>query len=316
MIKTKDLTKRYGDITALNSLNLEIEEGMIFGYIGPNGAGKTTTIRILCSLLKPTDGEAFIDNISVRRKPEKIKTLVGYMPDFFGVYDEMRVWEYIDFFGAAYRIPRRKRKKRIDEVLEITGSREMKDYYIDSLSRGMRQRIIIAKTLIHDPKVLFLDEPTSGLDPRARIEIRKVFLQLKDMGKTILISSHILPELANVCDKIGIIEKSNLCACGTMEEVMHQTRQNRLIEIEFRENADTYIPLFQKQFPVTNPQRTGRVLRFEFAGQESDIENMLKDVSRKEFPILWFREVPVDLEEVFMKITRMEAAGSRSKSDK
>ncbi len=316
MIKTKDLTKRYGDVTALNNLNLEIEEGMIFGYIGPNGAGKTTTIRILCSLLKPTSGEAFIDNINVQKKPDKIKTLVGYMPDFFGVYDEMRVWEYIDFFGAAYKIPRRKRKKQIDEVLEITGSREMKDYYIDSLSRGMRQRIIIAKTLIHDPRVLFLDEPTSGLDPRARIEIRKVFLQLKDMGKTILISSHILPELANVCDKIGIIEKSNLQACGTMEEVMHQTRQNRLIEVEFRDNADKYIPLFQEQFPVKNPQRTGRVLRFEYSGQENDIEKMLKDVLEKNFPVLWFREVPVDLEEVFMKITKMEAAGSRSKADK
>ena len=198
MIATQELTKKYQDVLALDHLNLVVEAGEIFGYIGPNGAGKTTTIRILSGLMRPTSGEATVAGVDVVRHPQEAKKVVGYMPDVFGVYQGMRVWEYLDFFGAAYRLPRVERKARIEEVLAITGTDVMRDYFVDSLSRGMQQRVGIARAMIHNPQVLFLDEPTSGLDPRARIEMRQLLRRLKEMGKTILVSSHILPDRKSV----------------------------------------------------------------------------------------------------------------------
>src|ERR1051325_8240043 len=211
MIKTVNLTKHYKNFVALQNLNLEIEKGHIFGYIGPNGAGKTTTIRVLCGLLKQTSGQAFINGVEVNSKNlQEIKRLVGYLPDYFGVYDQMSVWEFLDFFGAAYKIERNTRRKRIEEVLELTEATYMIDYQMNSLSRGMRQRVGIAKTLLHDPMVIILDEPTSGLDPQARIEGRQLISQLRQLGKTILLSSHILHEISMVCDQIGIIDHGQL----------------------------------------------------------------------------------------------------------
>src|SRR3990172_6702936 len=205
MIKTQNLSKDYGDLTAVSNLNLTIEQGDIFGFIGPNGAGKTTAMRILVTLLEPTHGTAFIDGLDVRKHGKKVRRLVGYMPDFMGVYDDLKVFEYLEFFAAAFGIDRRKRKAIVEGVLELTDLQSKQAATVDSLSRGMQQRLGLARVLIHDPKVLILDEPASGLDPRARIEMRELLRELKRMGKTIIISSHILPELADLCTTIGVI---------------------------------------------------------------------------------------------------------------
>ena len=227
MIRTENLTRDFGGGRGLHGLTMHIPKGKIFGYIGPNGAGKTTTIKLLCSLYRPSAGCAFINGIEVTpANASKIKGIVGYMPDNFGVYDQMSVWEYLDFFCAAYHIPVRQRESRIRSVLELTRSQQMLDYQVASLSKGMTQRIGMAKTLLHDPEVLILDEPASGLDPFARIEMRKTILRLRGLGKTIMLSSHILPELAGVCDLIGILEKGRLLAFGTVDEVSQKVREN------------------------------------------------------------------------------------------
>jgi ABC-2 type transport system ATP-binding protein len=219
MIEIKNLTKYYGRLAALVDLNLHIAPGTIFGFIGPNGAGKTTTMRILATLLAPNAGKACIDGIDVVRDGKKVRRMVGYMPDFIGVYDDLKVFEYLEFFAAAFDIPRQKRKSIVEGVLELTDLTVKRTSTVDSLSRGMGQRLQIARVLIHDPKVLILDEPASGLDPRARIEIRELLRELKRMGKTIMISSHILSELEEMCDQIGIVERGRLVFSGTMDEI-------------------------------------------------------------------------------------------------
>jgi len=222
IIETRGLTKYYGPLAALTDLNLQIEEGEIFGFIGPNGAGKTTTMRILATLLEPTRGQAFIDGMNVGSNGLKVRRLVGYMPDFMGVYDDLKVYEYLEFFAAAFGLDRAKRKAVIGDVLELTDLTVKRSSPVDGLSRGMQQRLQLARVLIHDPKVLILDEPASGLDPRARIEIRELLRELKRMGKTIMISSHILSELEEMCDNVGIIEHGKLIFSGTMSEISAQ----------------------------------------------------------------------------------------------
>ncbi|MBN2374863.1 MAG: ABC transporter ATP-binding protein [Sedimentisphaerales bacterium] len=219
MIETKNLTKHYGDLAALVNLNLNIQTGDIFGFIGPNGAGKTTTMRILATLLEPTSGQAFIDSYDVTKAGQKVRRCVGYMPDFMGVYDDLKVFEYLEFFAAAFNIERKKRKSIVEGVLELTDLQSKSTTAVDSLSRGMQQRLGLARVLIHDPKVLILDEPASGLDPRARIEIRELLRELKRMNKTIMISSHILSELEEICNQVGIIESGKLVFSGTMDEI-------------------------------------------------------------------------------------------------
>ena len=219
MIQTEGLTKYYGQTAALVNLDLQIEAGDIFGFIGPNGAGKTTTMRILATLLEPTRGKASIDGLDVRKFGKRVRQMVGYMPDFMGVYDDLKVFEYLEFFAAAFGIGRRKRKALVDGVLELTDLQVKRAAVVDSLSRGMKQRLSLARALIHDPKVLILDEPASGLDPRARIEIRELLRELKRMGQTIMISSHILSELEEICDHVGIIENGNLVFSGTLGEI-------------------------------------------------------------------------------------------------
>ncbi len=219
MIQTKGLTKFFGQLAAVSNLDLYIPEGGIFGFIGPNGAGKTTTMRILATLLEQTSGTASIDGLDVRRKGRKVRRLVGYMPDFMGVYDDLKVFEYLEFFAAAFDIPRAKRKAIVEQVLELTDLQSKASATVDSLSRGMQQRLGLARVLIHDPKVLILDEPASGLDPRARIEIRELLLELQRMGKTIMVSSHILSELEEICNHVGIIENGQMVFSGTLEEI-------------------------------------------------------------------------------------------------
>ncbi|HUU58148.1 MAG TPA: ABC transporter ATP-binding protein [Phycisphaerae bacterium] len=219
MIQTKKLTKYYGSLAALVDLDLEIRPGDIFGFIGPNGAGKTTTMRILATLLEPSRGSATIDGVDVLRHGKQVRRMVGYMPDFMRVYDDLKVFEYLEFFAAAFGIERRKRKAVVDGVLELTDLTGKSAATVDSLSRGMQQRLGLARVLIHDPKALILDEPASGLDPRARIEMRMLLKELKGMGKTIMISSHILSELEEICDHVGIIERGRMVFSGTLEEI-------------------------------------------------------------------------------------------------
>src|SRR5919204_4462769 len=221
-IETKELTKMYGRFVALDRLTMSIERGQILGFVGPNGAGKTTTIKILVGLARPTSGSASIAGVDCVAEPRRIKRLVGYMPDVFGSYDNMRVSEYLDFFGAAFGIPRRDRVRRIGEVLETAGAASFRDLYVEALSHGMKQRVAVARTLLHDPAVLILDEPANGLDPQARIEMRSLLLDLADRGKTLLVTSHVLPELARVCHRVAIITRGRLRAFGTLEEITRQ----------------------------------------------------------------------------------------------
>ncbi|MEL6894539.1 MAG: ABC transporter ATP-binding protein, partial [Planctomycetota bacterium] len=238
MITLSGFGKTYGDFTAVESLDLHIEAGETFGFIGPNGAGKSTTIRFLATLLKPTTGRGEVAGHDVIGDPVGVRQAVGYMPDNFGVYDGMKVWEFLDFFAVAYRISRTQRKQIINEVLELLDLAHKRDDYVNGLSRGMKQRLCLAKTLVHDPPVLILDEPASGLDPRARVEVKALLKELRNMGKTIMISSHILTELADCCTSIGIIERGNLLMHGPIDTVYEKIRRNRLVEIRFVEKRD------------------------------------------------------------------------------
>jgi ABC-2 type transport system ATP-binding protein len=234
VIETHDLTKKYGDLFAIESLEIDLKQGDVFGFIGPNGAGKTTTMRILATLLNPTWGEAYVCGHSIYTRPREIRRLVGYMPDFFGVYDDMKVIEYLEFFAAAYRIKGEARRKICDEVLELVDLGYKREALVTSLSRGMTQRLGLARVLLHDPQVLLLDEPASGLDPRARIEMRGLLKELRSMGKTIMVSSHILPELADICNKIGIIERGRLIVNADVADVMKQVRGQTVLNISVK----------------------------------------------------------------------------------
>ncbi|HVF85311.1 MAG TPA: ABC transporter ATP-binding protein [Abditibacteriaceae bacterium] len=240
MIQIKDLTKTYRDLTAVRGLNLTIEKGDVFGFIGPNGAGKTTTIKVLATLLEPTTGAAYVDGVDVVRSPLEVRRLIGYMPDFFGVYDDVKVWEYLDFFAAAYKIPVNKRKGIIDDVLELTDLTGKREAYVESLSRGMKQRLCLSKTLVHDPKVLLLDEPASGLDPRARIEFRALLKELQSMGKTIFVSSHILPELADFCNVVGIMERGHLIVSGRVNDIVQKLEGAIVLDVRLGETFNNH----------------------------------------------------------------------------
>ena len=234
MVETVELRKEFEGVVAVDDLSLQLERGDIFGFIGPNGAGKTTTIRMLATLLKPTSGSAYIGGYDICHSPEKVRGIIGYMPDSFGVYGRLKVWEYLDFFAAAYKIPKSGRVGLIEDVLELTDLSGKKDSYIRNLSRGMKQRVCLAKTLVHDPEVLLLDDPASGLDPRARFEITEIFKELGSMGKTIFISSNILPELADLCSKIGVIEDGRLLASDDANAILSQLGSPSLLEVEVR----------------------------------------------------------------------------------
>src|SRR5688500_7810229 len=254
MVDLQHLRQEYSNnLVAVNDLSLHLDRGDIFGFIGPNGAGKPTTIKMLSTLLRPTSGRAFIDGVDVTREPEKVRGIIGYMPDNFGVYDDIKVWEYLDFFAAAYKLPRNQRPQIIDDVLELTDLTIKKDSYVEELSRGMKQRLCLAKTLVHDPQVLLLDEPASGLDPRARVEIKELLKELKSMGKTIIISSHILPELADFCNKIGIIEQGEMIVSGDVSEIMRQVTGGQMLDVlVVQEDMDKAIAFLSSLNSVRN----------------------------------------------------------------
>ena len=303
VIKTEGLTKKFGSFQAVGDLDMEVNKGVLFGFIGPNGAGKTTTIRMLCGLLKPTSGRAAIGGVDVVRHPREAKKTIGYLPELFGTYARMRVWEYLDFFGAAYRIGKKKRRARIDTVLDVTGTDYMRDYFVGTLSKGMRQRVGIAKTLVHDPEVLFLDEPMSGLDPVARIEMRELVKNLKSLGKTVLISSHILAELASICDEVGIIERAKLLAIGPIRKIMSEIRQTRQVQLELLDRAGEAGELLKSVKGLSNVKVVQNLVQFEFQGADEIAAKLLQHLMAKGFPVCWMNEVEADLEDVFIRVT-------------
>jgi ABC-2 type transport system ATP-binding protein len=252
IVQTRDLTRRYGNTLALDHLNLEIPPGAIFGFIGPNGAGKTTTMRILTTLLAPTSGEAWVAGRSVLKEPLEVRKMVGFMPDFFGVYDNMRVWEYLDFFGRAYGVAPTRRSTMIGELLDLVDLGHKRDDFVMGLSRGMKQRLSLARTMIHDPALLILDEPASGLDPRARIELRELLKELRALGKTVMISSHILTELAEMCTHIAIIERGKLLASGDVETILRSLQPHRTLEIRILDGAEHAEALLRGRPDVLN----------------------------------------------------------------
>lgn len=304
MIKIRGFVKRYEQFLAVDHLDLDIEQGDVFGFIGPNGAGKTTTIRFLTTLLKPTSGQAEINGYSVTKQVDDVKRSIGFMPDTFGVYDGMKVWEFLDFFATAYGLPRSKRRALIDDVLELVDLTSKRDTLVNGLSRGMQQRLCLAKTLVHDPPVLILDEPASGLDPRARVEMKALLKELQKMGKTILVSSHILPELADFCNKIGIIERGKLLAAGPVNDVIRSIRQNRVVEIVVAGASEACEVTLAHHPHVRNLTSAEGRFKFEFSGNDEDVLQMHKDLIMQDIPIVWFNEVQADLEEAFMKITK------------
>jgi ABC-2 type transport system ATP-binding protein len=308
IVRCEGLTKLYGEITALKDLDLQIARGEIFGYIGHNGAGKTTTIRILAGLLEATEGRASIAGADVYHQRGRIKSLVGYMPDHFGVYDQMRVWEYLDFFGAAFKIPRRRRRQRIDYILDVTDAEYMRDRFVDTLSRGMKQRVGIARTLMHDPQVLLLDEPASGLDPQARVQMRHLLRRLADGGKTLLVSSHILPELAAVCDSVGIIHQGHLRAAGPIQKVLSELRRDRLMEMKALGGLDAAAKVIREDETCSRldeDDRESGFLRFRFNGDDEALASLLSKLSSAT-RLITLREVPLNLEDAYMAISGLE----------
>lgn len=307
MIKIEELSKSYQKFKALDQLNLDIKEGEIFGFIGPNGAGKSTTIKILTGLLKPTEGKASIDGIDCTVGAKDLRYQVGYMPDNFGVYEGLKVWEYLDFFCAAYHIPKKERKDTIDQVLDITSSHRIKDFRMEALSKGMKQKAGLAKTLLHDPSVVILDEPSAGLDPRARIEMRELIKKLKAMGKTMMVSSHILSELSEISDQIGILEKGKLLASGSVADVMKDFRQDLRYEVEVLgdiKRAGKVLALLQEKNMITGLEQVASMFSFSIplASEETAVK-VLGLLIKNSVAVKAYRPVEVDLEEVFLQVT-------------
>jgi ABC-2 type transport system ATP-binding protein len=322
-VETRELTKKYGRFVALDRLTLSVERGEILGFVGPNGAGKTTTIKILVGLARPTGGEARVAGADCVREARKLKRLVGYMPDTFGSYDNMRVVEYLDFFGAAFGIPRRQRAVRIGEVLETAAAAAFRDLYVEALSHGMKQRVAIARTLLHDPEVLILDEPANGLDPQARIEMRQLLLDLAARGKTLLVTSHILPELARVCHRFAIITRGRLRAVGTQEQIARQFRQLRPMEVLLTdagqlEPAVEVVRRHAEPDAAITSSTAEAVVRFRTARREEELAGLLAALVAAGVGVAQFREVQTDLEEAFLAVSRSsdEEKVPRSEGDK
>ncbi len=304
IIETINLTKRYGDLVALNNLHLNIEEGECFGYIGPNGAGKTTTIKILATLLQPTWGEARICGYVIGYQSRKIRPLIGYVPDFFGAYQDMVVLEYLEFFASAYGITGQQRTRIVSDVLDLTDLSYKRDALVDSLSRGMKQRLSIARVLLHDPKVLLLDEPASGLDPRARIEIRELLKELHRMGKTIVISSHILPELAELCTTVGILERGELLFHGSVREATRRARMGTRVQVRVADKLDIAAKILGQLEPVKAVQQNDGQLTVELKTDTHDLSFIARALIENRLAIVELREEDVNLETAFMRLTK------------
>lgn len=303
MLEIKDLVKQYGKFTAVDHLTLSVGKGAVFGFVGPNGAGKTTTMRIMAGLLTANGGNVLIDGTDVTKNPRALREKIGYMPDFFGVYDNLKVTEYMDFFAGAYGISYKERVAVIDSLLEIVDLTHKRDSYVDSLSRGMKQRLCLARSLVHDPDLLILDEPASGLDPRARVEMKEILKQLQDMGKTIIISSHILPELAEMCTEIGIINQGRLAAQGSVHDIMQTLSQKRVIYVQPMRDMEKMLTILREQPDIDGIQENTHDVEFGYKGTDEMLAGILKQLVMADIPILNFREKEGNLEEIFMQIT-------------
>ncbi len=310
-IEIVDLSKQYGSRLAVDHLNLTVAPGDIFGFVGPNGAGKTSTIRMIAGLLQPTNGEVIVGGHSVRKAPEAVKRQIGYMPDYFGVYPDLKVREYLEFFGACYQIPESEQPALIEGLLGLVDLAHRGDEQVDRLSRGMKQRLSLSRTLIHDPQVLILDEPASGLDPRARVEIRELMVELSRMGKTIFFSTHILADVAEICTRVGIIEAGKLVTSGTLEELHLQVVPIRRVEVALLDQLDHAEQIISgiagveavRVLPAQNGSKRSR-LDFEFNGDDLALSTVLASLVQAQIPVLHFSEKDIDLEEVFLRTTR------------
>ncbi len=304
MLKIENLCKNYGKFRAVNDLNLHIPKGEIFGFVGPNGAGKTTTMRIICGLLDATTGKVFADGIDVVNRPKELKRIIGYMPDFFGVYDDLKVIEYLEFYASIYNIKGAESRKVCQDLLELVDLMDKRDFYVDSLSRGMKQRLCLARSLVHNPELLILDEPASGMDPRARIEMKEILRTLKSMGKTILVSSHILPELAELCTAIGIIEKGRIVMSGTVEEITRKVYHTQTVRIKVIDKLDEAVRILQ-EYPDVDGINTVSANEVEasFKGDDVFMNALLVRLIQKNIPVTAFNQLDGNLEDIFMKVT-------------
>jgi len=304
VIEIRGLTKKYGTLTAVDDLWLTVERGDAVGFIGPNGAGKTTTIRMLATLLKPDEGTAIVGGHDIHREPEAVRAKLGYMPDFFGVYEDMMVWEYLDFFAAAHRVPRSRRPGLISDVLELTDLGHRRDDSVNSLSRGMKQRLCLAKTLVHDPDVLLLDEPASGLDPRARMEVRELLRELCKLEKTLLISSHILPELAGLCNKIAIIEDGKLVTAGSVDEIHETLAGGAKLIIEVVDGEADCCAFLAGVEAVSGVTENDGHIEAAYQGVEGEEWQVLAALVNEGFKVRGFTEEEIDLETIYVRSTR------------
>lgn len=303
ILQIENLTKTYGTLTAVRDLNLSLQRGDIMGFVGPNGAGKTTTIKIAATLLEPTSGTVRVDGLDVLESPMEVRRKIGYMPDFFGVYDDLKVWEYMDFFAAAYRLPKAERRQAAADVLELTDLSGKRDAYVESLSRGMKQRLCLAKTLLHDPELLILDEPASGLDPRARIELKEILRDLREMGKTILVSSHILPELADFCDHVAVLEAGRLVVAGSVSDIIAATQAHRTFHVRLVDRQEQALEMLQRLPGVLTAGQSDGSIEVSYGGESGQEHGMVSELVKAGYEVLAFVPEQMDLEDVFMKVT-------------
>lgn len=305
-VETFNLTRRYETMTALSSLNLQIHRGDLFGFIGSNGAGKTTTLRILATFLAPSEGSAKVLGHDVARDANSVRHLIGYMPDFFGVYKDMEVTEYLDFFGACYKIPTKQRENTVKDVLELVGLTDKQGALIGALSRGMQQRLGLARVLIHDPQLLLLDEPASGLDPRARIEMMAILQELQRMGKTILISSHILSELQNLCNRVAIIEKGKLIYSGSVTGAADQMKFETILWVQVASDTSTAIAILHRHPQILNAEELDGQIRITMSPNAPDPSCVAEALVHNGAKLTELRKDALGLEEVFLRVTKGE----------
>jgi ABC-2 type transport system ATP-binding protein len=306
LIAVEDLTKVYGTRKALERVSFEVPEREIFGFVGPNGAGKTTTLRILAALLEPNGGKAFIDGADVTKQREKVHNRIGYMPDFFGVYDQLTVGEYLDFYASCYRQPKQRRQKIVDDLLALVGMTERKGQLVDTLSRGLKQRVCLARALVHDPAVLLLDEPASGLDPRARVEMREILKELQRMGKTIVISSHILPELTELCTMIGIIDHGRMRAVGSVRDVIERLASGRRLRITVIAEKDAAVEILEPLPAVKHVSSVNGTIEADYEGDEVVASDILLALTQAGIRVSSFTPLDGGLEDAFLRATSEE----------
>ncbi|MBQ4536901.1 MAG: ABC transporter ATP-binding protein [Lachnospiraceae bacterium] len=303
MLYINDLTKQYGNFTAVNHLTLHIPEGDLFGFVGPNGAGKTTTIRIVCGLLKASGGTVQIGGTNAKIGSQEMKRMIGYVPDFFGVYDNLKVTEYMDMYGSMYSMNSRDIAKLTDDLLELVNLSDKKDFYVDTLSRGMKQRLCVARALLHNPKLLILDEPSSGLDPRARVEMKELLKNLHSMGKTIIISSHILSELSEMCNSIGIMNRGQLITAGRIEDIMKQIADGKKIIIRVETGMEKAVRLMQEYAGVRVESVRENELIISYSGTDEQVCKLIGNMIQNEIVLTGFNREEGNLESLFMQLT-------------